>query len=73
MPRGRRALVHTDAGRETSSRARRPAADWLALPGIGDPAEDLYGFLSPAFQIISRAHCSAPTITAASCGTMAMR
>jgi thiamine kinase len=55
MPRGRRALVHTDAGPGNIIQGE----DGLRLlgwrcPGIGDPAEDLYGFLSPAFQIISK-------------------
>jgi thiamine kinase len=55
LPRGRRALVHTDAGPGNLIQGD----DGLRLigwrcPGIGDPAEDLYCFLSPAFQILCR-------------------
>lgn len=55
LPRGRRALVHTDAGAANIIQGE----DGLRLigwrcPGIGDPAEDLYAFLSPAFQILGK-------------------
>jgi len=55
LPRGRLTLVHTDAGPGNLIQGN----DGLRLigwrcPGIGDPAEDLYGFLSPAFQILSK-------------------
>ena len=55
LPRGRRALVHTDAGAANIIQGE----DGLRLigwrcPGIGDPAEDLYAFLSPAFQILAK-------------------
>jgi thiamine kinase len=55
VPQGRRSLVHTDAGPGNLIQGD----DGLRLigwrcPGIGDPAEDLYGFLSPAFQILAK-------------------
>jgi hypothetical protein len=55
LPRGRMALVHTDAGPANLIEG----ADGLRLigwrcPGLGDPAEDLYTFLSPAFQTLAR-------------------
>jgi hypothetical protein len=55
LPRGRRALVHTDAGPANLIQGD----DGLRLigwrcPGLGDPAEDLYTFLSPAFQILAK-------------------
>ena len=55
LPRGHRALVHTDAGPANLIQGD----DGLRLigwrcPGLGDPAEDLYTFLSPAFQILAR-------------------
>jgi thiamine kinase len=51
IPRGRQALVHTDAGPGNLIQGD----DGLRLigwrcPGLGDPAEDLYAFLSPAFH-----------------------
>jgi aminoglycoside phosphotransferase (APT) family kinase protein len=55
MPPGRRTLVHTDAAPNNLIQGD----DGLRLigwrcPGLGDPAEDLYAFLSPAFQIIAK-------------------
>ena len=49
-----RALVHTDAG--PGNLIDGPAGlrliDWQC-PGLGDPAEDLWSFASPGFQILS--------------------
>jgi thiamine kinase len=55
VPHGRHALVHTDAGPGNLVQGN----DGLRLigwrcPGIGDPAEDLYTFLSPAFQVLAK-------------------
>jgi thiamine kinase len=53
QPAARRALVHTDAGSgnvivgDDGPRL----IDWQC-PAIGDPAEDLFAFLSPAFQVL---------------------
>ena len=53
VPLERLALVHTDAG--PGNLIEGPAGlrliDWQC-PGIGDPAEDLYSFLAPCFQIL---------------------
>jgi aminoglycoside phosphotransferase (APT) family kinase protein len=55
LPRGRRALVHTDAGPGNIIQgADGPRLIGWRCPGIGDPAEDLYSFLSPASQILSK-------------------
>jgi thiamine kinase len=52
-PAERRALIHTDAGAGNvivgSDGAR--LIDWQC-PACGDPAEDLFAFLSPAFQVL---------------------
>jgi len=52
-PLDRRCLVHTDAG--PGNLIDGPAGlrliDWQC-PGLGDPAEDLHSFLSPAFMIL---------------------
>lgn len=49
----RRALIHTDAG--TGNVIVGPDGprliDWQC-PALGDPAEDLFAFLSPAFQVL---------------------
>ncbi|MFM9123960.1 MAG: phosphotransferase family protein [Actinomycetota bacterium] len=49
----RRALIHTDAG--TGTVIVGPDGprliDWQC-PALGDPAEDLFAFLSPAFQVL---------------------
>jgi hypothetical protein len=49
-------VVHTDCGPGNLIEApdgRVLVIDWQCC-GAGDPAEDLYAFLSPAFQILSR-------------------
>lgn len=52
-PARRRALLHTDAGPGNliSGAEGLRLIDWQC-PAIGDPAEDLFTFLSPAFQIL---------------------
>lgn len=52
-PPGRRALVHTDvgAGNLIVGPGGVRLIDWQC-PGLGDPAQDLWAFLSPAFQIL---------------------
>jgi len=49
----RLSLVHTDCGPGNIVRSRRGVVliDWQC-PGLGDPAEDVFSFLSPAFQIL---------------------
>lgn len=55
LPRGRRTLVHTEAGPgNIILGADGPRLIGWRCPGLGDPAEDLYGFLSPASQILSK-------------------
>jgi len=53
LPAPRLALVHTDAG--PGNLIEGPEGlrliDWQC-PGLGDPAEDLYSFLAPCFQIL---------------------
>jgi thiamine kinase len=53
VPRPRLGFVHTDAG--PGNLIEGPEGlrliDWQC-PGIGDPAEDLYSFLAPCFQIL---------------------
>lgn len=50
----RRALIHTDAGPANLivGAAGTRLIDWQC-PALGDPAEDLFSFLSPAFQVLS--------------------
>jgi aminoglycoside phosphotransferase (APT) family kinase protein len=49
----RRSLVHTDvgAGNLIVGAGGIRLIDWQC-PGVGDPAEDVWAFLSPAFQIL---------------------
>ena len=49
----RRSLVHADfsAGNMISGPEGARAIDWQC-PGAGDPAEDLWSFLAPCFQIV---------------------
>jgi hypothetical protein len=55
MPRGRHVLVHTDAGPGNLIQgAGGPRLVGWRCPGLGDPAEDLYGFLSPAAHVLYR-------------------
>jgi aminoglycoside phosphotransferase (APT) family kinase protein len=53
QPAPRRALIHTDAG--TGNFIVGPQGirliDWQC-PALGDAAEDLFAFLSPAFQVL---------------------
>lgn len=53
MPAPRLAFVHTDAG--PGNLIEGPEGlrliDWQC-PGMGDPAEDLFSFLAPSFQIV---------------------
>ena len=53
QPTPRRALIHTDAG--TGNFIVGPQGtrliDWQC-PALGDAAEDLFTFLSPAFQVL---------------------
>ncbi len=51
----RRALIHTDAGPANLivGAAGTRLIDWQC-PALGDPAEDLFSFLSPAFQVLSQ-------------------
>ena len=53
QPAARRALIHTDAG--TGNFIVGPQGirliDWQC-PALGDAAEDLFAFLSPAFQVL---------------------
>ncbi len=53
LPAPRRAFVHTDAGPGNLIEGPRGLRliDWQC-PGMGDPAEDLFSFLSPCFQIL---------------------
>ncbi len=55
QPAARRVLIHTDAG--TGNVIVGPDGprliDWQC-PALGDPAEDLFCFLSPAFQVLYR-------------------
>lgn len=53
QPLPQRSLIHTDVG--AGNLIEGPGGirliDWQC-PGLGDPAEDLWAFLSPAFQIL---------------------
>ena len=52
-PLARRVLIHSDfsAGNMIAGPAGARCIDWQC-PGMGDAAEDLWSFLSPAFQIL---------------------
>jgi len=68
LPRpGRLALVHTDCGPGNLVEAadgKVIVIDWQTC-GLGDPAEDLYAMLSPAFQVLSEAPPREPAEKAA--------